>query len=173
MEMENAKNAKTNLSTEKYPLVQITRTFQAPVKRVWNAWSDGDVIKQWWGPRGFTAPSAKMDFREGGKYLLAMQAPDGKIMWSGGVIKEIIPNKKLIWTDHFSDQDGNSVSAKDFGMNGDWPEDLYITIELESENSGQTTMTMTHEGIPKEMHDDCVQGWNESIDKLQKLVEGN
>jgi hypothetical protein len=75
--------------------------------------------------------------------------------------------------DHFADKDGNYISAKDAGMPGEWPEELFITIEFEGISPDETRMALSHEGIPKEMHDDCVKGWNESIDKLQKLVELN
>ncbi|MBC7538795.1 MAG: SRPBCC domain-containing protein [Bacteriovorax sp.] len=56
-------------------------------------------------------------------------------------------------------------------MTGNWLDDLLITIELSATHSGETKMVIEHEGIPKEMHDDCIQGWNCSINKLQKLVE--
>ena len=48
----------------------VTRIFDAPVEQVWKAWSDPDQVMRWWGPHGFTAPVAKMDFREGGTSLV-------------------------------------------------------------------------------------------------------
>lgn len=155
------------------PLVEITRTFYAPVERVWKAWSDPELIKEWWGPVGYSCPRAKMDFREGGKYLFAMQGPDGNVIWSTGVFEEIIPMEKIVWTDQFCDKDGKPLLAKDVGIPGEWPDKLYVTIEFEGLNNNQTIMIISHEGIPKEMHDDCVEGWKSSVDKLQKLVERN
>jgi uncharacterized protein YndB with AHSA1/START domain len=169
----NTTETEQGKSLEASPLVEVTRTFRAPVERVWNALSDPELIKQWWGPTNFTAPNAETDFRVGGKYLFSMQGPDGKVIWSGGDYKEIIPDKKIVCTDHFSDKDGNPITANEAGMTGDWPKDLYITIELESIGPDQTKMAISHEGIPAEMHDDCVKGWSESVDKLQKLVERN
>lgn len=164
---------KENRPTFSSPVVHIERTFHAPVERVWQAWSNVELIKQWWGPKEYSAPEAKIDFRVGGKYLFAMKGPDQKVVWSGGVCKEIIPNKKIVWTDHFADKDGNIVSAASVGMPGDWPEDLRVTIQFESVSPQETKMVLDHEGIPKDMHDDCVAGWGESIDKLQKLLERN
>ena len=50
--------------------VVVTRRFDAPVERAWNAWSDPEDVRQWWGPTGFTCPRADMDFREGGTSLV-------------------------------------------------------------------------------------------------------
>lgn len=51
------------------PIV-ISRIFNAPRELVWKAWTDPEMIKQWWGPEGFTAPSAKVDLRVGGEVYL-------------------------------------------------------------------------------------------------------
>ena len=153
------------------PLVVVTKFFNAPLKRVWQAWTNEDMMKQWWGPEEFTSPSAKIDFRVGGSSLLAMKDPNGEVIWSGGVYKEIIPYKKIVTTDHFADEKGNIISANDVGMPGDWPMDALITIEFSDANEEQVKIIITHEGIPKDMHDDCVEGWNSSLNKLQRLVE--
>ncbi len=53
----------------------VTRVFDASVEQVWKAWSDSGQVMRWWGPTGFTAPVARMDFREGGTSLVCMRAP--------------------------------------------------------------------------------------------------
>jgi uncharacterized protein YndB with AHSA1/START domain len=170
-EKTSARSRADSLKTSGSPAVRVNRVFHAPIDRVWQAWSQPELIKQWWGPHGYTAPTVKTDFRVGGKSLMAMQAPDGKIGWSGGIYTEIVPHKKIVTTDHFSDEDGNVISAASAGMSGDWPSDLYVTIEFEAKSDHETVMTIVHEGIPKKMNADCTKGWSESIDKLQKLVE--
>ena len=68
----------------------ITRVFDAPRELVWKAWTDPKYVTQWWGPKGFTAPDCKMDFRVGGKFLWCMKAPDGEVVgWNGGEYFEI------------------------------------------------------------------------------------
>ncbi len=155
----------------KCPALRIERTFHAPVERVWQAWSQPELIRQWWGPKKYSAPVVKIDFRVGGKSLMAMQAEDGKIGWSGGIYTQIIPRKKIVTTDHFADEAGNVISPAAAGMSGDWPTDLYITIEFHANEDHETRMIIIHEGIPRAMQADCANGWSESIDKLQKLVE--
>lgn len=151
--------------------IEITRIFHAPIDLVWKAWSSPDMIKQWWGPEGFSCPEAKIDFRAGGKYNFAMLGPDHKTNWSGGEIKEIVPYEKIVYTDRFTDQDGKPVDPSVYGMPGDWPKENFVTVTFEEFGDNETRMTLLHEGIPKQLHDDCVQGWESSLDKFQKLVE--
>ncbi len=158
-------------SSEHLPLVKITRSYRAPIEWVWRAWSDPEIIKQWWGPTRYTSKYAESDFRVGGKYLFDMEAPDGTITWSTGIYEEIIPYKKIVCTDSFSDEDGNIILGNDLGMRGNWPRKLYVTIEFEKIEDDQTKIVISHEGIPKEMHDDCVNGWNQSLDKFLEVVE--
>jgi len=149
--------------------IVINRVFNLPVSVVWLAWTDAEYFKKWWGPRGFTCPSSKMEARVGGKYLNCMRGPDGKEYWSTGVVKELIPERKLVVTDSFSDDKGNIKPASEYGMTGNWPKELLITVYLE-EADGATKMKLKHQGIPNEMREDCIKGWNESFDKLEENI---
>ncbi len=149
--------------------IVINRVFNLPVSVVWLAWTDAEYFKKWWGPRGFTCPSSKMEAKVGGKYLSCMRGPDGKEFWSTGVVKELIPERKLVVTDSFSDEKGNIKPASEYGMPGDWPKELLITVYLE-EADGATKMKLKHQGIPAEMREDCIKGWNESFDKLEENI---
>ncbi len=150
--------------------VVIHRVFNLPVKVLWLALTDAKYFKKWWGPKGFTCPSSEMEAKVGGKYLNCMRGPDGKEYWSTGTVKEFIPEKKLVLMDSFSDSKGNKIPASDYGLPGNWPQDLLITFELE-EADGATKLKVLHEGIPGEAHDDCVKGWNESFDKLEENIK--
>ena len=149
--------------------IVINRVFNLPVSVVWLAWTDAEYFKKWWGPRGFTCPSSKMEAKVGGKYLSCMRGPDGKEFWSTGVVKELIPERKLVVTDSFSDDKGNIKPASEYGMPGEWPKELLITVYLE-EADGATKMKLKHQGIPGEMREDCIKGWNESFDKLEENI---
>jgi uncharacterized protein YndB with AHSA1/START domain len=149
--------------------IVINRVFNLPVSVVWLAWTDAEYFKKWWGPRGFTCPSSKMEARVGGKYLNCMRGPDGKEYWSTGVVKELIPERKLVVTDSFSDDKGNIKPASEYGMPGDWPKELLITVYLE-EADGATKMKLKHQGVPNEIREDCIKGWNESFDKLEENI---
>jgi uncharacterized protein YndB with AHSA1/START domain len=144
----------------------INRVFNAPVELVWKAWTNPEHLMRWWGPKNFTSPVCKLDLQVGGKYHFCMTSPEGQNFWSTGIFKEIVPFKKLVWTDSFVDEKGNVVSAAHYGMSEDFPAELLVTILFE-EQDGKTKLTLRHQGMPAgEMNDMTNAGWNESLDKL-------
>ena len=99
--------------------VTITRVFNAPVAPVWQAWSDEERVREWWGPTGFTSPLAKMDFREGGISLVCMRAPQemgGQDMYNTRTYRKIVPHERIEFILHFSDRNGTRLdpSAMDY-----------------------------------------------------------
>lgn len=166
--METKNNDTTTVGKQK--TVLITRTFDLPVSKMWKAWTEPESFKKWWGPKDFTCPQSSIDLKVGGKYLSSMKSSDGKEFWSTGTFKEIIPMKKIVYTDSFSDSKGNIIPASDYGMPGEWPNELVVTLTLE-EVDGKTKMTLRHEGIPEESYDDCVTGWQQSFDKLENNLK--
>ncbi len=148
----------------------ITRLFDAPREKVWKAWTDPKAVKKWWGPKYFTAPVSKIDLRVGGKYLSCMRGPDGKDYWSTGVYREIVPLERLVVTDSFADEKGNVVPASHYGMAGDFPLELLVTVTFE-DLGGKTKMVLLHEGIPAGMMREMTEtGWSESFDKLAEYI---
>ncbi len=155
---------------EKKETITINRTFDLPLETVWDAWSKSENLKKWMSPEGYTCPSSTVDFKEGGKYLNAMKGPDGKETWSTGTYEQIIKHKKIVQSDSFSDANGNVVSASYYNMPGDWDQALRISVEFE-EVDGKTEMKLQHEGLPAEMADDCIKGWQSCFDKLEKNMK--
>lgn len=154
------------------PSLVIERTFEAPRERLWQAWSDPELMKRWFGPKTFTTPFCTIDFRVGGKNLTCMRSPEGQDFWSTGEYREIVPLEKIVCTDSFADEQGNVVSAEYYGMGSDFPLELLVTVTF-TEQNGKTTMTMVHEGMPPGEHTDGASGgWSESFDKLENLLKG-
>jgi uncharacterized protein YndB with AHSA1/START domain len=148
----------------------IERIFDALRAKVWKAWSDPDQVKRWWGPKDFTAPFVQIDLRVGGKYLYCMRSPEGKDYWGTGIYLEIVPLEKIVATDSFADEKGNVVPAANYGMIGDWPLELTVTVTFEDQDK-KTKMTLYHVGLPAgENRDMCREGWNQSFDKLAKSL---
>lgn len=152
----------------------ITRIFDAPREKVWKAWTNPEQFKKWWGPEGFTAPTAKMDVRVGGKYLHAMHGPAGtqfdKDFWSTGAYKEVVEPEKLVFSDSFADEKGNAVPATHYGMSEGYPLEMQITVSFEDQG-GKTKMTLRHEGHPGGQESEAAEaGWNGSFDKLAQSL---
>ncbi len=156
-----------NLTAEKHKTVLIDRTFNLPLSTVWKAFTEPESMKKWWGPEGYTSTDCVIDFKVGGKFLASMQSADGKKTWSTGTYKEIVPLKKIVNTDSFADSDGNIVPASYYKMPGDWALALMVTTEFE-EVDGKTKILLQHVGLPIEISDDCMKGWQSSFDKLEK-----
>lgn len=162
--------AEAVLTEEKRELT-ITRIFHAPRELVWKAWTEPEYLTRWWGPRGFTAPVIKVDLREGGRYLYSMRSPEGQDFWSTGVYREIVEPEKIVATDSFADAEGNVVPASTYGMSGDWPPEMLVTVTFEDVDDG-TKVTIRGAGIPAgENRDMAEAGWNESLDKLENVLE--
>ena len=89
--METAIDEKTRL--------QVRRVYNVPVAKVYAAWTEPDQIKHWMGPSDdFGEAQVTSDLRVGGRYRIVMPAPDGQVHKVGGVYREIVPNKRLVYT---------------------------------------------------------------------------
>lgn len=160
--------------------ITISRIFNAPRELVWKAWTDPELVKQWWGPEGFTAPSAKSDFRVGGKFIYAMHGPAGsewdKDMYTAGVFKEIIPNEKIVLTDYFSDENGNMMKPSEQGQDQNFPDEMNATILFEDAGEGKTKLSIIYLKPENEAQWEAIvksgmeEGWNSSLNKLEKAL---
>ncbi len=151
----------------------INRIFDAPRELVWKAWTEPELMMQWWGPKDFTTPSIKLDLRVGGEYLSCMRSPDGKDYWSKGTYKEIVPGQRLVLTDSFADDKGNIVPATYYGMSPEFPLESLVTVTFD-ENDGRTKLTLRYDdisSIPQSDLSDMQQGWNEMLDKLADFLK--
>jgi uncharacterized protein YndB with AHSA1/START domain len=81
-------------------LLSITKTLNASVEMVWQAWTTPEQIVQWWAPEGFTTTVHKMNVAVGEEWLLTLHGPDGKNYPNKSIYLEIIPLKKIVY-EHF------------------------------------------------------------------------
>ncbi len=82
--------------------LKMTRTVKAPIDLVWKAWTEPELIAQWWGPYNHTISIHKMGFREGGEWKLTLHNhANGQDYPNRSIFKEIIPLKKIVF-EHFN-----------------------------------------------------------------------
>src|SRR4030095_3473492 len=81
--------------------LSITKVFDAPIKTVWEAWTNPDHVIQWWAPPGMPIKVEKHEFKVGGKWKFTMQMPDGNLFISEGIYLEIELHKKIVTTADF------------------------------------------------------------------------
>src|ERR1700721_4075697 len=127
----------TKTANEKERMV-ITRVFDAPRALVWKAWTDPQYVMQWWGPKGFTSPVCKIDFRVGGKFLFCMKTPDGQEGWNGGEYYEIVPHEKIVYSMYFADSKGNKVDPAQYESEHEAIADARDVVIFEDLGNGQT-----------------------------------
>jgi len=157
----------------------IARIFDAPKEKVWKAWTDPEEAKRWWGPKDFTAPSVDIDFRIGGKYLFCMRGAvkpgeEAKDFWSTGQYLELVPMEKIVLTDSFADEKGNIVSAAYYGMDENWPREMQVILTFEEAGPDKTKFTLHYPDITGAQEKDLKdmrEGWNQSLDKLAKILD--
>jgi len=153
--------------------VVIERILDTPVERVWLMWTDPEHFAGWYGPEGATIRVAKMDLTVGGSRLVGMtvNTPAGpRQMWFAGEHREVIENKRLVYTESMSDEDGNVLAPEDMGMPAGHPASTEVVVELE-DLGGRTKMVMTHLGVPSDSPG--AAGWNIAFDKLAVVLSAS
>jgi uncharacterized protein YndB with AHSA1/START domain len=153
--------------------VVIERSFDAPIELIWQMWTDPEHFTAWYGPDGATVPVAKIDVRVGGTRLVCMEitGPNGPMqMWFTGEYRDVVENRRLIYTESVSDEHGNVVSPRDAGMPMDHPITTEVRVDLEDDR-GRTKMVLTHTGIPGDSPG--AAGWAIALDKLAAHVDAH
>lgn len=145
------------------------RTFNTSLDKVWRVWNEEDSIKNWWGPKGYTAPFVRNDLRVGGTFLWAMKSPTGKLFWNTGVYKEVFLNKRIVSTMSFADESGKAIPGAKAPVPGRWPDSVTIITEF-SESGGRTKVTVTEIGIPLFVKIMSGTAWHQQFDKIEDLL---
>ena len=137
--------------------VKLHRVIAASPEKIYRAFTDADAMAQWLPPYGFTAKVISMDARVGGSFRMSFtNFTSGNSHAFGGDYVEMIPNERLVYTDKFDDPN--------------LPGEMRVTVGLKAVICG-TEMTVVQEGIPDMIPVEmCYLGWQESLEKLGKLV---
>lgn len=150
--------------------VRIEHTLNAPVEKVWALWNDPEMIKQWWGPKDYSAPVVQNELRVGGSFLLSMKGADDKVIYNSGTYIDVIPNQRISSTMSFADENGQSVPASHYGLPGNWPNEVGIVVEFK-DLGDKTRILVTETGIPGIMYVFAKMGWAQQFDKFEALLK--
>jgi uncharacterized protein YndB with AHSA1/START domain len=133
----------------------LSRVIRALPEEVFAAWTDPEILKQWWGPGPVWCPEAHVDLREGGAYRLANQEADGSVTWITGRFERVRKPEELVYT--------WSVSIL--------PGEPTLVRVLFLPHPDGTELVLTHERFALEaVRDMHLQGWGGCIDKLEALL---
>lgn len=151
--------------------MMIKRVFDAPRELVWKAWTEAKYVMQWWGPKGFTAPVCKMDFRVGGKSLCCMRSPDGQEFWNAIEYHEIVPQEKIVSSMYFADAKGNKVEPEQLGIEHEAIDGAYDVTLFEDLGNGKTKLThIGNEPAESAKNSGQLEGWNQILDKVAAVL---
>ena len=125
--------------------VNITREFDANLELVWEAWTNPEILDQWWAPKPYTSRTKFMDFRVGGKRFYAMVSPEGQERWAIHKYTSITPKTNYKFFNAFADKDENpQLPGSDWNLSF-------------SEQDGSTIVTISI--------------YNESLERMERMVE--
>jgi uncharacterized protein YndB with AHSA1/START domain len=138
--------------------ILMTRVFDAPCHLVFDAFSKPELLKRWFGPRGWTLEVCEVDHRVGGSFRFVLRGPDGALMGMRGVYREITRPERSVHMESFDDYPGESQVTGVF-----------------QEQDGKTTLTVTVLYPTKEVRDIVLKsgmehGAAESYDRLAELL---
>jgi len=138
--------------------IVLTRVFDAPRRLVFEAFTKPELLKRWFGPRGWSLAVCEVDLRVGGGFRFVLRGPDGKEMGMRGVYREIAAPERSVHMESFDDFPGESQVTAVF-----------------VEQGGRTTLTATVIYPSQEIRDAVIQsgmehGAAESYDKLAELL---
>jgi uncharacterized protein YndB with AHSA1/START domain len=143
--------------------LHLRRFFKAPRQLVFDAWTEAEMMKQWWGPKCFTNPVCEVDARGGGAIRIHMRGPDGMVYPMEGRFVEFYPPHRFHFTSSPLDKDGNAVF------------ETWTSVFFDEVNGGTEVVLDVHvtkstpQAAPylKGMN----AGWNQSLDRLEDFVE--
>jgi len=143
----------------------LTRVFDAPRALLFKAWTECDHLLKWWGPKGFTNHSCKVDLRVGGGFSIVMRGPDGTDYPGAGAFQEVTPPERIVFTNGAQDKDGGAIL------------DGWTTAAFTEQPDGKTLLTLTTRAIArvplgKQYIAGMEAGWSQSLEKLVDTLAG-
>lgn len=157
-----------NATTEQ---VYITYEFNAPIKMVFDAWTQPEQLLQWFAPTGCGLKFESIDVRKGGSFHSCISNPEFGDCWCKGTYLEIDYPNRLVFTMEVADASGNSISAIDAGMDSEWPDVTTVDVTF-IENNGKTTVVLRQtvsEALAKKTG--AHPSWILMLDRLQELLK--
>jgi uncharacterized protein YndB with AHSA1/START domain len=142
----------------------LTRLIHAPREKVFKAWTEPELVKQWFTPRPWTTPRVELDVRAGGANLVVMCGPDGTEFPNRGVYLEVVPNERLVFTDAYTQ--AWEPSEKPF---------MTVVLTFADAGGGKTNYTarVRHWTVAdREAHEKMGfhPGWAKATDQLEALL---
>ncbi len=148
-----------------------SRIFSVSPERVWAAWSNADLLRQWWGPHGFAVPVLHVDFQVGGTTLICMQPEGGPIMCNSWRYSKLDPFHQIEFEMGWVDELGNEIDPTTMGLPDDIPRIVPHSITIVPLDGGGSEMTVHETGYRSQATADISRsGLIEVLEKLEAVL---
>jgi uncharacterized protein YndB with AHSA1/START domain len=139
-------------------VLEMERLIPAPPERVFEYWTEPELVAKWFGPGDFDVPSSDLDLRPGGKWRTTIRSPEGTLRTVSGVYNTIEPPRRLVFTWAWDDDDG---------VRG---HETQVTVTLEPTPGGTRLRLLQEDFQNREVRDRHNGGWTSSLSKLQRVA---
>ncbi|MGI3126464.1 SRPBCC family protein [Nitratireductor sp. PBL-C9] len=142
----------------------LARIIAAPREKIFRAWTDPEILKQWFVPKPWTIARAELDVRPGGKSLIVMRDPEGNEYPNPGVFLEVVENEKIVTTDAYTD--AWTPAAKPF---------MTMILTLEDAGEGKTryiarALHWSDEDVAAHEKMGFHEGWGQCAEQLEEVA---
>lgn len=156
---------KMSVETKDRELI-MERIFDAPPELVFEAYSSCEHLKHWWGPKEWPMKECTLDFREGGEWHYCLRGPnEGDESWGKAVYQEIVEPDRIVYTDYFSDKDGDINEE----MPGTKITMIFEPFEGKTKLIGRSEYP-TDEDLKTVLDMGVVEGMTSSLDRLEEYL---
>lgn len=139
--------------------LRLERDFAASPERVFAAWTDPRLMALWLGPDGIACPSCEIDLKPGGRYRTCIKGASGSEYWVGGVFREIVPNRRLVFTWQWEQIDSPG-------------HEMLVTVEFQPKGQGTRMLFVQTNFASAESCRNHEKGWTGSFLCLQRHLSG-
>ena len=140
-------------------VLRLEREFAAPPERVYAAWTDPRVMARWLGPDGVPCAACEIDLRPGGRYRAGIRVASGGEHWVGGEYREIVPNRRLVFTWVWEQVDSPG-------------QEMLVTVEFRPHGSGTRMLFVQTNFASEESCRNHEKGWTGSFLCLHRQLAG-
>jgi uncharacterized protein YndB with AHSA1/START domain len=138
--------------------LEMERLIPAPPERVFEYWTEPELVAKWFGPGDFDVPNSHLDLRPGGKWRTTIRSPEGQLRTVSGVYSTIDPPRRLVFTWAWDD---------DSGVRG---HETQVTVTLEPTPGGTRLRLVQEDFQNRDVRDRHNGGWASSLSKLQRVA---
>jgi len=148
--------------------ISVQREFAAALNLVWEAWTNPEILDQWWAPKPFRNKTKVMEFKPGGMWLYGMISPQEEIFWCKSEFENIEHQNSFSYTDNFCDENGE-VKEK-------FPNSLWTNVFVDNATSCTVNITIQFENLDsleRIIEMGFKEGFSMAMENLDQLLENN